>query len=126
MEAVFSIVRKIYEREPSDPMDDLDANMAIWRMFLNTTLQAAVHLGQDCEANLRLLKNHLWNSAELLFHETGRLISEQTEITGAKHDLFQRTDVDVDKLIVQPSLSDHQRKNRRLLRLCALCWKNER
>ena len=29
-EAVFSIVRKIYEREPDDPMDDLDVNMAIW------------------------------------------------------------------------------------------------
>ena len=51
MEAVFSIVRKIYEREPDDPMDDLDVNMAIWGIFLNTTLQAAVHLGQDCEAN---------------------------------------------------------------------------
>ena len=29
MEAVFSIVRKIYERGPDDPMDDLDVNMAI-------------------------------------------------------------------------------------------------
>ena len=47
MEAVFSIVRKIYERGPDDPMEDLDVNMAIWRIFLNTTLQAAVHLGQD-------------------------------------------------------------------------------
>ena len=30
MEAVFSIIRKIYEREPDDPMDDLDVNTAIW------------------------------------------------------------------------------------------------
>ena len=29
MEAVFSIVRKIYEREPDDPMDDLGVNMTI-------------------------------------------------------------------------------------------------
>ena len=29
MEAVFSIARKIYERGPDDPMDDLDVNMAI-------------------------------------------------------------------------------------------------
>ena len=48
METVFSIVRKIYEREPADPMDDLDVNMATC-FFLNTTLRAAVHLGQDYE-----------------------------------------------------------------------------
>ena len=39
-------------------MDDLDVNMAIRGIFLNTTLQAAVHLGQDYEANLRYVKNH--------------------------------------------------------------------
>ena len=60
MEAVFSIIRKIYEREPDDPVDDLDVNIAIWGIFLNTTLQAAVHLGQDYEAKLRFVKNHLF------------------------------------------------------------------
>ena len=55
-EAVFSIVRKIYRREHDDAMDDLDVNMAIWDKFLNTTLQATVHLGQDYEANLRFVK----------------------------------------------------------------------
>ena len=43
-------------------MNDLDVNMAIWGIFLNTSLQAAVHLGQDHEANLRYVKNHFWNS----------------------------------------------------------------
>ena len=38
METVFSIVRKIYEREPADPMEDLDVNVGIWGIFLNTTL----------------------------------------------------------------------------------------
>ena len=64
-EAVFSIVREIYGREHDDPMDDLDVNMAIWD-----------------EANLRYVENHLWNSVGLLFNETGKLISEQKEITG--------------------------------------------
>ena len=32
--------------------------------------------------NLRFVKNHLWNSFERLFNETGKLISEQIEITG--------------------------------------------
>ena len=52
LEAVFSIVRSIYRREHDDPMDDLDVNVAIWCIFLNATLRAAAHLGQDCEANL--------------------------------------------------------------------------
>ena len=62
MEAVFSIVRGIYGREHDDPMDDLDLNMAIGDIFVKTTLRAAVHLGQDHEANLRYVKNHVWKS----------------------------------------------------------------
>ena len=72
----------MYEREPDDPMHDLDVIMAMCGIFLNATLRAAVHLGHDYEANLRFVKNNLWNSVGLLFHETGKLISEQTEITG--------------------------------------------
>ena len=63
-------------------MNDLDVNMAIWGVFLNATLGAAVHLGQGCEANLRYVKNNLWNSAGQLFRETGKLISTEKEITG--------------------------------------------
>ena len=63
-------------------MDDLDVNMAIWGIFLNTTLQAAVHLGQDYEANLRYVKNYFWNCVGQLSNETGKLISEQKEIIG--------------------------------------------
>ena len=80
-EAVFSIVREIYGREHDDPMDDLDVNMASWCIFLNATLRAAVHLGQDCEADIRYVKNHLWNCVRQLFNEIGKLIGEQTEIT---------------------------------------------
>ena len=63
-------------------MDDLDVNIAIRDIFLNATLRAAVHLGQDYEVNLRFVKNHLCNSVEQLFSETGKLIRGQTEITG--------------------------------------------
>ena len=82
MEAVFSIVIRTYERGPDYRMDDLDVDMAIRCIFLNATLRAAIHLGQDYEANLRFVKNHLWNSVGQLFNETRKLISEQTEITG--------------------------------------------
>ena len=50
-------------------MDDLDVNMAIWSIFLNATLRAAVHLGQDYEAKLRYVKTHLWNGLGQLFSE---------------------------------------------------------
>ena len=76
-EAVFSTVREIYGREHDDRMDDLDVKMAIWGIFLKTTTLRAVHLGQDHEANLRYAKNNLRNTVGLLFHETGKLISEQ-------------------------------------------------
>ena len=51
-------------------------------MFMNTTLRAAVHLGNDDEANLRYVKNHLWKTAGLLFRETEELVSGQAETAG--------------------------------------------
>ena len=44
-------------------MDDFGVNMAVWGIFQSTTLRAAVHLGQDYEANLRYVKNNLWNGS---------------------------------------------------------------
>ena len=56
--------------------------MAIWDIFLNATLRAPVHLGQDYEANLRYVKDQLWISVGQLFNENEKLIGEQKEITG--------------------------------------------
>ena len=58
IDKVCSIVRKTYDRGPADEMEDLNVNAAIWRMFMNTALQAAVHLGQDYDQNLPFVKNH--------------------------------------------------------------------
>ena len=82
MEKVFSIVRKIYDRKPTDNLKDLDVNTAIWCIFMSVTLQAAVHLGRDYSLNLRSVKNQCSNSVEQLFRTTEKLIKEQTEITG--------------------------------------------
>ena len=76
-----TMVRKIYGRQPGDPMSDLNVNMAIWGMFMNTSLRAAVHLGKDYDKNLRFVKNYLWKTTGQLFRETEKLISGQTEIT---------------------------------------------
>ena len=115
MEAVFSIVRKIYERGPDDPMDDLDVNMAIWCSFLNATLQAAGHLGQDHEANLRFVKNHLRNSVGQLFNETGKLISERTEITCVNTMNFTELAWMSTSLLCSNAFLYHQRQSLRLL-----------
>ena len=89
-EAAFSIVREIYGRQHDDPMDDLYVNMANWGIFLNATRRAAVHLGQDYEANLRHVKNYLWYSTRQLFRETGKLIDDQKEITGVSTTGFKK------------------------------------
>ena len=88
-EAVFSTVREINRREHDDPTDDMDVNMALGSIFLNATLRAAGHLGQDHEANLRYVKNHLWSSVGQFSNETGKPISEQQEITGVSTVKFQ-------------------------------------
>ena len=54
---VYSIVRKTHDRGPADEMEDLNVNAAIWRMFMKTALQAAVHLGQENDQNLPFVKN---------------------------------------------------------------------
>ena len=85
-------------------------------MLMNTTLRAAVHLGKDCDTNLRFVKSYLWKTAVGLFYETTRLISDQSEILGPKTSEivglktigFGKNYVEIDKLILRKSLSDHQ------------------
>ena len=75
-------VKQIYGRSPTDDLDDLDVNNATWSVFVDVTLQAAVHLGRDHMENLRFNKNQLLLSAKQAFQVTGRLIEDQTEISG--------------------------------------------
>ena len=56
MKKVYSIVRQICGRSPMDDLNDLDVNNAICGLFMNFTLQAAVHLGRDYLENLRFTK----------------------------------------------------------------------
>ena len=72
---------------PTDEMEDLNVNAAVWGMLMNTTLQTAVHLGQVYDQNLRFVKNHFWSSLQKLFKETEKLIKNQTEIIGVDYTL---------------------------------------
>ena len=62
MDKVYSTVRKTHDRGLMDEMEGLDVNAAILGLFMNTTLQAPVHLGQDYDQILRFVKNHVWSS----------------------------------------------------------------
>ena len=81
-DAVYDMIRKIYGRPSGDPLKDLDLNVAIWRVLMNATLKAAIHLGNDHDVNLRNVKNSSWITTGQLFGETEKLISGQTETTG--------------------------------------------
>ena len=76
MEKVYSIVRQVYGRSPTDDLNDLDENNAIWRIFMNVTLQAAVHLGRDYMENLRFTKNQLLKPVKQFFQVTEKLIKD--------------------------------------------------
>ena len=104
MEKVYSIVRQIYGGSPTDDLDDIDVNNAIWCIFMNVTLQAAVHLGRDFVQNLRFTKNHILKSVNQLFQVTERLIKDQTEINGLttidyEHPSWRSTTPQCDKAI---------------------------
>ena len=66
MEKVFSIIRKTYDRKPTDDLNDLDANTAIWSIYMSVTLQAAVYLGQDYSQNQRSIKNQTFEVCEAI------------------------------------------------------------
>ena len=51
---------------------------------MNTTLEAAVHLGIDYDTTLHFAKNHTWDSLGQLLGEIKRLICEQSEILRPK------------------------------------------
>ena len=57
-------VHDINGRQSDDPMEDLDVNVATWRIFMNATLKVAVHLGNDHDVNLRHVKNFLFEDLQ--------------------------------------------------------------
>ena len=80
MDKVFSIARKTYDRGPMDEMEDLDVIAVFLGNVYEYLSQAAVHLGQDYDQNLRFVENHFWSSLKKLFKETEKFIKNQTEI----------------------------------------------
>ena len=48
--------REIDGRQLGDSVKELDVNLAIWRMFMNTTLRAPVRF-EDFDMKLRFVEN---------------------------------------------------------------------
>ena len=57
-------------------------NVAIRGIFMNATLKAAIHLGNNHDVNLRHVKNSFLSYAGQLFGDIEKLVSGQTETTG--------------------------------------------
>ena len=104
MEAVFSMVRKINGKQPGDLMEDLNVNLAIWEMFMNTTLRAALHLGKDYDTNLRCKELSMENN-RTAFQGNRKADQWSDKNHWHKPDQFPRFKVGIDKLIAQSSLS---------------------
>ena len=49
--AVFSMVWEIYGKYHDESMGDLNVHLAIWRMFMYTTLQALISFGKEYDEN---------------------------------------------------------------------------
>ena len=81
MNDVYDTVRKVYARPADDLVKDLNVNVAIEGVFMNATLKAPVHLGNDHDVNWGNGINSFWRSTGKHFGETEKLISGQTETT---------------------------------------------
>ena len=55
-------------------MPDIDVNAMIWCIFVSATMTAAVHLGQDCQENLRATKNTDFETVKQLLGAAQKLI----------------------------------------------------
>ena len=79
VEKVFDIVRQKLGRPEDDTMDQIDTNLAMWRIFMTTCTKAAVHLGKDYEENLRVVRNTNFWELRPFFTTAQCLILNQKE-----------------------------------------------
>ena len=51
-------LRKILDRSPEDAMQDIDKRSMIWRMFMSSTLEASVFMGNNHSDNSHSIKKY--------------------------------------------------------------------
>ena len=57
----------------------LKTNVMVWRMFMSSSMQAAIHLGPNYLTNLEVNKNTNFDETHSLFNITQKLISKHSE-----------------------------------------------
>ena len=117
------MVREIFGRQPGDPLKDSNVNLAIWWMFMNTTLRAAVHLGKNWH-EVKICKELSLKNNRTAFQRNRKADEWSDRNHWHKPDPFPRFEVGIDKHIAQPSLSKCHCQSIRLLRLCDLLGEN--
>ena len=50
-------LRKMLNRSPEDPVQDIEKRSMIWRMFTSSTVEASVFMGKNYSDNLHSIKN---------------------------------------------------------------------
>ena len=108
------------QKKPGDSMEDLNLNMAIWGILMNTTLRAAVHLRKGYDKNLRF---NISGNQRDSFQGNRKAGQWSDKNHWPKPDQLPRFAVGIDKLIALSSLSICHCQSLRLLRLCALLGK---
>ena len=74
LEKVFTNVRHKLNRSEDDQIVDQKANVLIWRLFLSTTMKAAVHLGQNYNENLITCRNTNFEELKTLLDITQKFL----------------------------------------------------
>ena len=60
-------------------MEAFNRNVLVWRMFMSSSMKAAIHLGPNYLANLEVYKNTNFNEIQSLFNITHKLTLEHSE-----------------------------------------------
>ena len=69
VEAVFSMVRKIYGRPHGEPMEDLKVNFGHLENVHEYHFSSSRSSQKEYDTNLRFVKNYLWKTTGQLFSE---------------------------------------------------------
>ena len=73
-------LRKMLNRSPEDSMQDIDKRSMIWGMFMSSTVEASVFMGENCSENLHSVKHILEDlTLKQMFEISEKLILEQSD-----------------------------------------------
>ena len=94
VEKVYRCVQKKLGRAPMNSPFSVDSyknNVLAWRLFMTSSMKAAIHLGRNFQENSEIYKNMKVENIENVFNITPKLVREQSEELLNVKTLVQRT-----------------------------------